>query len=158
MKKPELLAPAGDPEKLKIALHYGADAVYLGLSEFSLRAKADNFTPDGLAEAIRLIHDKGKKVYVTINIFPHNRDIALINEHLTLLKEVSPDGIILSDVGMFAMVSNTLAEIPIHISTQANITNYKSAGFWERLGAKRLVLSRELTIEEIKDIREKVSV
>jgi len=157
MKKPELLAPAGDPEKLKIALHYGADAVYLGLSEFSLRAKADNFTPDGLAETIRLIHDKGKKVYVTINIFPHNRDIALIKDHLKLLKEVSPDGIILSDVGMFEMASVNLPEIPIHVSTQANITNYKSAGFWERLGAKRLVLSRELTIEEIKDIREKVS-
>ncbi|MEW6713711.1 MAG: U32 family peptidase [Nitrospirota bacterium] len=158
MKKPELLAPAGDPEKLKIAIHYGADAVYLGLSEFSLRAKADNFTPEGLAEALRFIHDKGKKVYITINIFPLNRDIALIKEHLMLLKEVSPDGIILSDVGMFEMVSRELPEIPIHISTQANITNYKAAGFWERLGAKRLVLSRELTIEEIKDIRDKVSV
>lgn len=158
MEKPELLAPAGDPEKLKIALHYGADAVYLGLSEFSLRAKADNFTPEGLAKAVRLVHDKGKKVYVTINIFPLNRDVVLIKEHLTLLKEVSPDGIILSDLGVFEIISEAMPEIPIHISTQANITNYKAAEFWDRLGAKRLVLSRELTIEEIKDIRDKVSV
>jgi putative protease len=157
-KVPELLAPAGDYEKLKTALHYGADAVYLGLSEFSLRAKADNFTPEKLAKAVQFVHDKGKKAYVTVNIFSHNRDIALINEHLAFLKKATPDGIILSDIGIFEMASKTLPNIPIHISTQANITNYKAAQFYERLGAKRLVLSRELTLEEVRDIRDKVSV
>ena len=158
MKLPELLAPAGNFEKLKTAIHYGADAVYLGLSDFSLRAKADNFDEDELKKAVDFVHLMGKRVYVTINIFPHNRDISLIREHLSFLKTISPDGIIVSDVGAFELAMNIDQEIPVHISTQANITNYRSAGFWERIGAKRLVLSRELTIDEIKEIRHHVNV
>lgn len=158
MKKPELLAPAGNYEKLTTVLHYGADAVYMGLSDFSLRAKADNFTPEELEDAAGFIHQQGRKFYITVNIFPHNRDISLIKKHLSFLKKLAPDGMIVSDIGVFEMVSEIAPALPIHISTQANITNYKAARFWERLGAERLVLSRELTIEEIKDIRDKVSI
>jgi putative protease len=157
MKTPELLAPAGNYEKLKTALHYGADAFYLGLSDFSLRAMADNFTFDELEKAAHLIHLKGKKMYITVNIFPHNRDISGIKEHLSLLKTIGPDALILSDPGVFTAASSIVPEIPIHISTQANITNYGSARFWEKMGAKRLVLSRELSIEEIGEIRDHVS-
>ncbi len=158
MKTPELLAPAGNYEKLKTALHYGADAVYVGLSEFSLRAKADNFTPGELEKAAQLVRSMDKKFYVTVNIFPHNRDISLIKEHLISLREITPDALIISDLGLIDMVSEMLPDVPVHISTQANITNYSAAKFWEKLGAKRLVLSRELTIDEIKEIRDNVSI
>jgi len=158
MKTPELLAPAGNFEKLITALHYGADAVYLGLSQFSLRANAGNFTKDGLLKAVELVHQKSKKLYITANIIPHSRDISSIKEHLIFLKSVAPDGIIISDIGVFELVKEIAPEIPIHISTQANITNTASAKFWEKSGAKRLVLSRELTIDEIKDIRNSVSI
>ena len=157
MKTPELLAPAGNFEKLKTALHYGADAVYMGLSNFSLRAKADNFTQDKLAEAVRYVHGMDKKLYITINIFPHNKDIAIIKEHLAALKKIKPDAIIISDPGIFELASETAPEIPVHISTQSNITNYRAARFWEKMGAKRLVLARELSIDEIKEIRDNVS-
>lgn len=157
MKTPELLAPAGNYEKLKTALHYGADAVYMGLSEFSLRAKADNFTSEELEKAAQLVRSLGKKFYVTVNIFSHNKDISGIKEHLTLLENLRPDAIIVSDLGIFDMVAERVQDIPVHISTQANITNYRAARFWERLGAKRIVLSRELTIDEIRDIRQHVS-
>ena len=157
MKIPELLAPAGNFEKLKTALHYGADAVYMGLSDFSLRAKADNFSEEELEDAARLVHQKGKKLYITLNIFPHNKDIPSIKEHLLFLKKISPDGLIISDPGIVEMASGLTPEIPVHVSTQANITNYKAAGFWEKSGARRLVLSRELSIDEIKRIRDNVS-
>ncbi len=158
MKTPELLAPAGNFEKLRTALHYGADAVYMGMSEFSLRAKADNFTVDGLKEAVDYVRSRDKKLYMTVNIFPHNKDIPLIRDHLEFLKEISPDALIVSDIGVFETASEIVPDTPIHVSTQANITNYRSARFWEKAGAKRLVLSRELTIEEIKDIRDSVSI
>jgi putative protease len=157
MKLPELLAPAGNFEKLKTALHYGADAVYMGLSEFSLRAKAGNFTLEGLEEAVQLVRRFGKKLYITANIFPHNKDISLIKEHITSLKKIAPDAVIVSDTGVFEIACEIAPEMPVHVSTQANITNYRSARFWEKSGAKRLVLSRELTIDEIREIREHVS-
>lgn len=157
MRLPELLAPAGNFEKLKTALHYGADAVYMGLSEFSLRAKAGNFTAEELAKAAQLVRSHNKKFYITVNIFPHNIDLDPIKEHLLFLKTISPDAIIVADTGAFDLSSEIIPEIPVHISTQANITNFRTAKFWEKLGAKRIVLSRELTIEEIKDIREHVS-
>lgn len=157
MKTPELLAPAGNFEKLKTALHYGADAVYMGLSNFSLRARADNFAEEGLKEAALFVRGKNKKLYITVNIFPHNRDIAAIKEHLTFLKTIKPDALIISDPGVFEMASEIIPEIPIHVSTQANTTNFRSARFWEKLGAKRIVLSRELNIDEIKNIRDQVS-
>jgi putative protease len=158
MKLPELLAPAGNLEKLNVALHYGADSVYFGLSEFSLRAKSGNFSAEQLQKAIELTHVSGKKAYVTINIFPHNRDIGLITEHIRFLAASAPDGVIVSDMGVFELFSKLAPQIPLHISTQANITNYGSAKFWEKLGAARLVLSRELSIEEISEIREHVSI
>ena len=158
MKTPELLAPVGSLEKLRIALHYGADAVYMGMSEFSLRAMADNFTEKGLKEAADIVRSQGKKLYITVNIFPHNKDIPLIRDHLEFLKEITPDALIVSDIGVFETASEIVPDIPIHVSTQANITNFSAARFWEKAGAKRLVLSRELTIEEIKEIRDSVSI
>jgi putative protease len=158
MNVPELLAPAGNYEKLKSALHYGADAVYMGLSEFSLRARADNFTPDELENAVTLVRQQGKKLYITVNIFPHNRDIASIKKHISYLKGIAPDAFIVTDIGVFDIASRTAPEIPVHISTQANITNYRAAQFWEKLGAKRLVLSRELSLGEIQEIRNNVSI
>jgi putative protease len=158
MKIPELLAPAGNFEKLTTALHYGADAVYMGLSKFGLRAKADNFTAVEMEKAARLVRSHSKKFYITVNIFPHNRDISLIREHFQFLKGISPDALIISDAGAFETAREIIPEIPIHISTQANVTNYRSARFWERVGAKRIVLSRELTIDEIREIRDNVSV
>ena len=158
MKRPELLAPAGDFEKLKTALHYGADAVYLGDSRFSLRGKAGNFQGDKLEQAVAYAHDQSKKAYVTANIFPHNRDLREIEEHFDFLNEVRPDAVILSDPGVFTLCRKKSPGINIHISTQANITNVEAARFWEDLGAKRLILSRELSVAEIQQIREKVSV
>jgi putative protease len=157
MNAPELLAPAGNFEKLKTALHYGADAVYMGLSDFSLRAKADNFPEEKLEETVQCVRQKNKKLYITINIFPHNKDISSIKTHLIRLKKINPDALIISDPGIFDLASEAAPEIPVHISTQANITNYRSARFWERMGAKRLVLSRELSLDEIKEIRDSVS-
>jgi putative protease len=158
MKLPELLAPAGNFEKLKTALHYGADAVYMGLSGFSLRAKADNFTDSTLLDAAQFVRLQNKKLYITANIFPHNRDVPAIQEHLRQLKSIQPDALIISDPGIFELAAETVPDIPVHISTQANITNFRSAKFWERLGAKRLVLSRELSIDEIREIRDNVSI
>jgi len=157
MRKPELLAPAGDFEKLSTAIHYGADAVYLGDSRFSLRNKAGNFGPDELGKAVEYAHRRGVKVYVTVNILPHNRDLMGIEEHVGLLKELGPDAVILSDPGIFAMVRRIAPGIDIHISTQANATNSEAALFWERLGARRLILSRELSLEEIRSIRGKTA-
>ncbi len=153
MKKPELLAPAGDFEKLRTAIHYGADAVYIGDSRFSLRGKAGNFSEDEMRDAVKYARDRGVKVYVTANIFPHNRDLPAVAQHLKLLRDIRPDAVILSDPGIFAMVRETAPETDIHISTQANVTNAGAARFWERLGAKRIVLSRELSIDEIREIR-----
>ncbi|MEW6107865.1 MAG: U32 family peptidase [Nitrospirota bacterium] len=153
MKKPELLAPAGDFEKLRTAVHYGADAVYLGNSRFSLRGKAGNFDDEELRAAVGYAHAKGAKAYVTVNIFPHNRDLNALAGYVKLLKDIRPDAVILSDAGLFGMFRKKAPEIDLHISTQANITNVESARFWESLGAKRLVLSRELTIDEIREIR-----
>lgn len=157
MKIPELLAPAGDFEKLKTAIHYGADAVYLGDSRFSLRGKAGNFGPDTLPGAIQYARERHIRVYVTSNIFPHNRDLPALRDHIAFLKEVRPDAVIISDPGTFMMFRGAAPEIPVHISTQANITNAEAARFWQELGAKRLILSRELSLDEIRDIRDAVS-
>lgn len=158
MKRPELLAPAGDLEKLKTAIHYGADAVYLGDSRFSLRGKAGNFAHHELAAAVAYARERGVKTYVTINIFPHNRDLSEIADHLALLAGIRPDAVILSDPGVFALCRKHAPGLAVHISTQANITNAEAARFWESLGAKRLVLSRELSIDEIRAIRDSTSV
>ncbi|GAB4488346.1 MAG: U32 family peptidase [Thermodesulfovibrionales bacterium] len=155
---PELLAPAGDVEKLRTAIHYGADAVYLGTSLFSLRGKAGNFGDAELREAVAYARQQGVKAYVTVNVFAHNRDLGPLREHAALLREVRPDAVIVSDPGVFALLRREAPGLDLHVSTQANITNSEAARFWEGLGAKRLILARELTIDEIRQIREAVPV
>ncbi|MDK2962185.1 MAG: family peptidase [Eubacteriaceae bacterium] len=157
MKKPELLAPAGNFEKLKFALHYGADAVYCGGQQFGLRAKADNFDLDGLKEAVAYVHEKGKKIYITLNMIPHNEDLIGLPEYIKELDQMAVDGVIVADPGIFSVVREIAPELKISVSTQANNTNWRSVKFWHELGAKRIVLARELGIEEIKEIRAKVS-
>ncbi len=149
MKKPELLLPAGNLETLKIAVLYGADAVYIGGDAFSLRAKADNFSKQDLMKAVEYAHEHGKKVYITANIFAHNGDLDGIRCYFKELAEIKPDGVLVADPGVFLQAKELLGDIPIHISTQANNTNYETARFWHELGASRIVTARELSIKEI---------
>jgi len=154
MVKPELLAPAGNMEKLKIALAYGADAVYIGGKQFGLRALADNFNLEEMKEAIKYTHKMGKKAYVTMNIFARNDDFNEMEEYVRSLKLIEADAIILSDPGILDLVKETEPDLEIHLSTQANNTNYRSARFWHKMGVKRIILARELSLEEIRQIRE----
>lgn len=156
MKKPELLLPANNLEVLKVAIVYGADAVYIGGSAFGLRAAAKNFTLSEMKEAIEFAHSFNKKVYVTANIFAHNRDLEGIKEYFKELKDVKPDAVIISDPGVFKLAQEIMPEIDIHISTQANNTNYETYKFWYEQGAKRLVCARELSLEEIVDIKKNI--
>lgn len=155
MKKPELLAPAGSLTKLKIAITYGADAVYVGGEEFSLRVAAENFSPEELAEGVRFAHERGKKVYLTANIIPHNKDISEYEEFLKRYSKTGFDAVILSDLGMFQLTREIAPELEIHVSTQANNVNFKSAEAWYKMGAKRVILAREMSFSEISEIREK---
>lgn len=156
MKIPELLAPAGNLEKLKYAIYYGADAVYVGGKDFSLRAKADNFTLEELEEGINFAHERGKKVYVAINIFPHNEDIENLPSFIKNITKMGADAFILSDPGVLMLVKELAPDIKVHLSTQANSTNWKSCLFWHNIGVNRIILARELSLQEIKEIREKV--
>ena len=158
MKKPELLAPAGNMEKLKMALLYGADAVYLGGKAFGLRAFGGNFTNEELQEAVDFAHKLDKKIYVTVNIFPHNSDIAKLPAYLTFLNEIKVDAILVADLGVFTLAKEYAPDVELHISTQANNTNWAAVNAWAELGASRVVLAREMSLEEIKEIREKCSV
>ena len=155
-KKIELLAPAGNLEKLKMAILYGADAVYLGGKEYGLRAFAGNFTWDEIDAGVKFAHCYGAKVYVTVNIFAHNRDLENLPGYLKQLEDIGADGIIFSDPGVWKIAQEINSGLALHLSTQANTTNWASARFWEEHGVKRLVLARELSLEEIKGIREKV--
>lgn len=152
-KKPELLLPAGSLEVLQTAVRYGADAVYIGGEMYGLRAKAHNFTPETMKEGIAFAHEHGAKVYVTANITAHNRDLAGVEEYFRELKDIRPDALIISDPGVFEIAGEVCPEIEIHISTQANNVNYRTYRFWHRLGAKRVVSARELSIEEIAELR-----
>ena len=154
MKKPELLIPAGSPEVLKTAIYYGADAVYVGGEAYGLRAKARNFSVTDLSEAVRFVHDAGKKLYITANITAHNRDLPGIAEYFRELAEIGPDALIISDPGVLLLAKENCPEIDIHISTQANNVNYLTAGFWWEQGAKRIVTARELSLKEISEMRE----
>ncbi|MGB3211927.1 MAG: U32 family peptidase [Desulforhopalus sp.] len=154
---PELLAPAGNYEKLVTAIHYGADAVYLGGKGLSLRAKAGNFDDDMMRQGVRFAHDHNVKVYVTVNVIAHNRDLCGLEEYLTTLQKIDVDGIIISDPGVLSYARQIVPSLPIHLSTQANVTNHASAAFWLTQGAGRLNLARELSLQEIKEVREKVS-
>lgn len=155
IKIPELLAPAGSLEKLKIAVHYGAGAVYLGGGDYSLRAHAV-LDEDDLEVAIGYAHDHGVKAFVTVNIFAHNQDLVHLEKYLSFLGGVKPDGLIISDPGIFRIAKNTVPDIPIHISTQANITNQAAALFWQDLGADRVNLAREISRIEMEEIRKAV--
>ncbi len=156
MKKPELLIPAGNLDTLKTAIIYGADAVYIGGEAFSLRAKADNFDRASMAEAIEFAHSHGVKLYVTVNIFAHNYDLAEAETYLRELKSLKPDALIISDPGLFMMARRIVPEIDIHISTQMNTSNIEAFLFWQQLGAKRVVNARELSLKELKEIRARI--
>lgn len=155
MKRPELLAPAGNLEKLKIAVIYGADAVYLGGENFGLRAGAKNFTLEELAEGIKFAHDRGKRVYLTLNIIPHNEDLVGLPEYVAKLKELDLDALIISDPGVLKIVKNIIPGMEVHLSTQASTTNYAAVNFWYEQGIRRIILARELSLEEIKEIIKK---
>lgn len=156
MKKPELISPAGDIEKLKIAFMYGADAVYASTPNFSMRTREVGFTEKSLKEGIDYAHKIGKKVYLTINIFPHASEIEALKKHILKSIKLAPDAFIVADPGVFELVkANT--DIPIHLSTQANTTNQLAADFWHRQGAKRIVLARELSLKDIKIISKAVN-
>lgn len=156
--KPELLLPAGNLEKLEYAIKYGADAVYLGVVDFSLRSmrKGEVITYNNLKEAIDLAHSLGAKAYMTLNIFAFNDDIKKLEENIHFISEANPDAIILSDFGIFRTVKKHLPNMPIHISTQANSLNYETVAFWKDMGAKRVILARELPISNVAEIRAKV--
>lgn len=156
MKRPELLIPASSLEVLKIAVIFGADAVYIGGEAFGLRAKAKNFTKEEMAEGIAFAHAHGVRVHVTANILAHNYDLEGAESYFHELKELEPDALIVADPGMFMLARKICPEIDIHISTQANNTNYMTYQFWHEQGAKRVVSARELSLEEIRQIREQI--
>lgn len=156
MKKPELLIPASSLEVLKTAVIFGADAVYIGGDAFGLRAKAKNFSPEEMKEGIEFAHAHGVKVHVTVNILAHNYDLDGVETYLHELKELKPDALIIADPGIFMKARRICPEIDIHVSTQANNTNYETYNFWHDLGAKRVVAARELSLNEIKEITAKI--
>ena len=153
MKKPELLIPASSLEVLKTAVVFGADAVYIGGEVFSLRAKSKNFSMEDMREGIGFAHAHGAKVYVTANILAHNGDLDGVEAYFHELKEIGPDALIISDPGVFQIAKEVCPEIEIHISTQANNTNYRTYRFWHSLGAKRVVSARELSMDELRELR-----
>lgn len=155
-RKPELLIPASSLEVLKTAVIFGADAVYIGGEAFGLRARAKNFSMEDMREGIAFAHSHQVKVYVTANILAHNCDLAGVREYFEELKEIGPDALIISDPAVFTIAKEVLPDIDIHISTQANNTNYGTFQFWHRLGAKRVVTARELSLEEIREIRAQI--
>ena len=154
MIKPEILAPAGSLEKLKIAIDFGADAVYIGGGKLNLRAFSDNFTNDEMAEGVKYCHDRGKKLYVTMNVFPRNFDLKGVEEYILSLVELGIDAIIVADPAIIVAAKEVAPNLEIHLSTQANTVNWKAAKFWHEQGIKRIVLARELTFNEINVIKE----
>lgn len=156
VQKPELLIPASNLEVLKLAVIYGADAIYIGGEMYGLRAKAKNFSPEDMKEGIAFAHSYGKKVYVTANITAHNEDLAGVRKYFEELKDIKPDALIIADPGVFEIAQEVIPEMELHISTQANNVNYATYRFWHRMGAKRVVSARELSLSEIKGIRENI--
>lgn len=151
-----MLIPAGDLATFKIAVRYGADAIYIGGESFSLRAKAKNFTIDDMKECIKLAHDKNIKVYITANIYAHNDDLEDAKEYFKILNDIKPDAVLISDLGLVAIARSIFDGVDIHISTQANTTNYETVKFYRDMGIKRVVLARELSLDEIKKIKDEV--
>ena len=156
MKIPELLAPAGNMEKAKIAIAYGADAIYLSGQLYGMRAGAGNFDNEQLAAVVKYAHDRGVKVYVTVNIIPHNQHLEGMPEYIAFLHKLGVDAIIVADVGVINIAKDAAPELPLHLSTQANTVNWQAARFWSQLGIERIVLARETTREDIRLIRQKV--
>lgn len=154
MRKPEILAPAGNLEKLKIAIDFGADAVYLGGGKLNLRAFAGNFTKEEIAEAVKYCHDRGRKVYVTVNVFARNFDLNGAGEYIKELESLGVDALLISDPGLIAISKEVAPNLEIHLSTQANTVNWRAAKFWHDLGVKRIVLAREMSFNEIKGFTE----
>ena len=155
-RKVELLVPAGSLEVLKVAVDYGADAVYIGGQAYGLRAKADNFSIEEMKKAVKYAHAKNAKVYVTANIFAHNYDIEGMKAYFEQLKDIGVDAVLVSDPGIFMLAKEIMPDMELHISTQANNTNYLTYNFWYNMGAKRVVTARELSLVEIKQIREHI--
>lgn len=155
MKKPELLAPAGNLEKLKFAIMYGADAVYLAGKAYGLRAGAGNFSLEEMQEGVRFAHERGKRVYVTLNIIPHNGDLKGLDQYIRDIDKIGVDAVIVADPGVMAIVQENALDLSIALSTQANNTNWKSASFWHRIGVERVIMAREMSLKEIKTIVEK---
>lgn len=156
MRDIELLMPAGSLEVLKVAVTYGADAVYIGGEAFSLRAKAKNFSNEQIIEGIKFAHERGVKVYITANVYAHNYDLDSVREYFKELKEIKPDAVLIADPAVFMIAKEEIPDIDIHISTQANNTNYGTFNFWYKQGATRVVTARELSLAEIKEIRSKI--
>ncbi len=155
-RKPELLIPAGGMETLKVAVNYGADAVYMGGSRFGLRAKADNFTYEEMKSAVEYAHAHNVKVYVTVNVFAHNEDIEGLKAYFEEIRNIGIDAVLIADPGVFSLARQIMPEMEIHISTQANNTNYMTYRFWYDMGVKRVVCARELSLREIKEIRQNI--
>ena len=156
MKKIELLAPAGDIKKLKTAVEYGADAVYLGGESFGLRKASKNFSMEDIKWATDYLHERGKKIHVTLNIIPHNHDMEGVEDYIKDLYEIGVDALIVADPGMFMKVKEVAPDFPIHISTQGSVTNVETVKFWQKLGAERVVMARELSLKEVADIIKEV--
>lgn len=154
-KNIELLAPAGDLTKLKMAILYGADAVYIGGEAFGLRTASKNFSMEEMAEGIHFAHERGKKVYLTTNIIPHNSDLDGFEEFIDEVVKIGIDAVIVADIGLFTLIHERHPQLDIHISTQANNVNYLSANVWHKMGASRVVLAREMSLDEIAEIRAK---
>ena len=158
MDRVELLAPAGNLEKLKVAALYGADAVYCGGFSYGLREGADNFSYDELKEGTEFLHARDKQIYVTVNMIPHNEDLENLPEYLHQLEEIGVDALIISDPGVLNIIREEEIDLDLHLSTQANAVNYASVNFWHKLGLERIILARELSKEEIKEIRENTDI
>ncbi|MBM3590483.1 MAG: peptidase U32 [Alphaproteobacteria bacterium] len=154
LKKPELLMPAGNLDRLKTAILYGADAVYIGTPDMSLRVKS-SFSLEDVVEGIEYAHSFGKKVYLTLNLFSHNKDVEKLPQFIETVKKVKPDGLIVSDPGVFQFVRQIAPELELHISTQANVCSWLTVDFWQKQGAKLVVMAREVSFEELKEIRQK---
>jgi U32 family peptidase len=149
----ELVAPGGSLEKIEYAYHYGADAVYVGLPDFSLRARINEFTPAKLKQAVKLACSFNKKIFFTLNIYAHERHLGILKKHLKLIAEIKPDAIIISDPGIINLARKIAPKTKIHLSTQANTTNSEAVKFWQKQGVKRIILAREVTLDEIKKIK-----
>ncbi|HNJ65583.1 MAG TPA: U32 family peptidase, partial [Turneriella sp.] len=153
MKIPELLMPAGSPHKLRVAIEYGADAVYCGVPRYSLRARENEFRLHNLGEAVEFVRARGKKIYFTVNAIPRNSKVPGYLRYLKAMAELKPDGLIMADPGLIMITRDNFPDLPVHISVQANVMNFAAVEFWHRFGAKRVILSREVTLAEVREIR-----